>query len=235
MELASAIIGSKLRNQFSLVKYFHKYHKTNNNALIGKYEELSTCIKDLKSFLKTNAKDDPGYLTKLLGFESQGAVKYWAYIRELLSDDNVNFEKRERKGATDLVNCMLNYGYSILYARVWQALLEAKLNPYESIIHVRQDGKPTFVYDVVEIFRSQVVDRVVVKLIQMGTELSVEKGLLSDETKKLLSREILERLNRYEKYRTDELTLGQIIRRQAKEIARWIDTGANYKPYISKW
>lgn len=35
------------------------------------------------------------------------------------ADDDVGFLFRERKGATDLVNSMLNYGYSILYARIW--------------------------------------------------------------------------------------------------------------------
>ena len=34
-------------------------------------------------------------------------------------------------------------------------------NPYDSVIHARQSGKPTFVYDVVELFRAQAVDRVV--------------------------------------------------------------------------
>ena len=42
---------------------------------------------------------------------------------------------------------MLNYGYAILYTRVWQALLAARLNPFESIIHARQEGKPTLAFD----------------------------------------------------------------------------------------
>lgn len=41
---------------------------------------------------------------------------------------------------------MLNYGYTILYSRVSQALLAAQLNPYDSVIHVRQSGKPTLSY-----------------------------------------------------------------------------------------
>lgn len=130
---------------------------------------------------------------------------------------------------------MLNYGYAILYSRVWQALLEAKLNPFDSIIHVRQTGKPTFVYDVVEIFRAQVVDRVVVSLIQKGITLKVEEGMLDDSTRKIILKNILERLSRYENYRGEEITMEQIIRRQAKEIALYIDDGMIYKPYISKW
>lgn len=235
LSLAASIIEAKLRNQFNLVKYFHKYHKHCYDTLSNKYEELSLFYAQFKSFLQDKRVRDEKFLTFLVGYESQGAVKYWAYIRELLSDDEVGFVKRERKGATDLVNCMLNYGYAILYTRVWQALLGAKLNPFDSIIHVRQPGKPTFVYDVIEMFRAQVVDRVVVTLIQKGKPLKVEKGLLDDNTRKLLAKSVLERLNRYEKYRGEETTLQQIIRRQAKEIADWIDSEKHYKPYIAKW
>lgn len=235
LELASSIVRAKQRNQFSLLKYFHKYHKHCYDALKGKYEDMAAFHVRFREFLHADRMDDADYLTLLVGYESQGAVKYWAYIRELLSDDEVGFVKRERKGATDLVNCMLNYGYAILYARVWQALLGAKLNPFDSIVHVRQSGKPTFVYDVVELFRSQVVDRVVVTLVQKGKQLKVEKGLLSDDTRKLLAKSVLERLNRYERYRGEEMTMEQIIRRQAKEIADFIETGKHYKPYIAKW
>lgn len=81
---------------------------------------------------------------------------------------------------------MLNYGYAILYSRVWQALLNAQLNPYDSIIHVRQRGKPTFVYDVVEIFRAQAVDRVVFSLIQKKEPVEVKDGMLTADIAKLV-------------------------------------------------
>lgn len=235
MVLACSIIQAKLKNQFYLVKYFHKYHKHTKNQLTGQYEELSAFYTNFKSFVNKTNKGNEDFIVKLVGNEAQGAIKYWSYIRELLSDDDVGFEKREHRGAKDLVNCMLNYGYAILYSRVWQALLEAKLNPFDSIIHVRQTGKPTFVYDVVEIFRAQVVDRVVVSLIQKGITLKVEEGMLDDCTRKIILKNILERLSRYENYRGEEITMEQIIRRQAKEIALYIDDGMIYKPYISKW
>lgn len=235
LKLACSIITAKLKNQFYLIKYFHKYHKLCYNELNDKYKDLTNFNVELKAFIKQADYTHPDFIHLLIGHESQGAIKYWAYIRELLRDDDVEFIKRERRGATDLVNCMLNYGYAILYTRVWQALLGAKLNPFDSIIHVRQVGKPTFVYDVVEMFRSQVVDRVVISLIQRGKSFKIEKGMLDKETRKILSKSILERLQRYEKYRGEELKMEEIIRRQAKEIALWIETGKNYKPYTAKW
>jgi len=233
MHLASNLILGKITNQLYLIKYFHKYHKFKNTNLQSKYEDLllfySTTKKQIKEY------SDMESLVKLVGHESQAAIKYWAYIRELLNDDKIEFIKREHKGATDLVNCMLNYGYAILYARIWQALLAAKLNPHESIIHVRQSGKPTLAYDVIEIFRPQVVDRVVIGLIQKKRKLNVVNGLLDNETRCILAKSIIECLNRYEKYHGEEVTMQDIIFRQAKEIAIWIDKEIRYKPYIAKW
>lgn len=171
----------------------------------------------------------------MTGNEAQGAVYYWNYMRSLLADDDIGFEKRVRKGATDLMNMMLNYGYAILYNRVWQALLGARLNPFDSIVHCRQTGKPTFVYDMVEIFRAQVVDRVVITLIQKGVSLRTDNGLLATDTRRQLSQAVLDRLNRYENYRGEEITLEEIIRRQMNEIARFIEKDIRYKPYIAKW
>ncbi len=234
-QLATLILLGKLKNQHNLIKYFHKYHKNKYPTLSTKFERISEWINRYNLFIKEKQNEGEDYLIKLIGYESQAAIRYWDYIRELLLDDHTGFEKREHKGATDLVNSMLNYGYAILYVRVWQALLGAKLNPYESIIHVRQNGKPTFVYDVVELFRSQVVDRVVISLIQKRIALQLNKGLLDESTRKILVKGILERLNRYEKYRGKELKLEQIIKQQAREIAGYYNDNTPYKPYIAKW
>jgi group II intron reverse transcriptase/maturase/CRISPR-associated endonuclease Cas1 len=233
--LAMRIILGKLKNQINLIKYFHKYHKTAYASLTEKYADTIRQLDALVSRLKTEKKPPADYTQALMGYEAQGALLYWGYIRELLADDKVGFEKRERQGATDLVNSMLNYAYALLYTRVWQALLGAKLNPTDSVLHARQGGKPTFAYDVVEIFRAQAADRVVISLIQKGLPVEMRGGKLEENTKKNLTKSILERMNRYEKYRGEEMKFEEIIRKQAREIAQYIRDGTTYRPYIAKW
>jgi CRISPR-associated endonuclease Cas1 len=184
---------------------------------------------------KSASISDEEFMKKLIGHESQMAIRYWDYIRELISDDDVEFGQREHQGAKDLVNSMLNYGYGILYVRIWQALLAAKLNPFDSIIHARQEGKPTLVYDMVEIFRSQVVDRIVISLIQKGQDIEVRNGLLTDKTRQLFVKSVMERLARYEKYQGEEMKMEQIILRQAKLLAKAIEGTEKFKPYVAKW
>lgn len=232
--LAVKIIMGKIKNQINLIKYFHKYHKGVSDTLIEKYNEIMPLFKRIISDLKQiEGRED--YVTQVVQCEAKGAELYWRYIKELIRDDGVCFANRERHGATDLVNCLLNYGYSILYARIWQCVLYRKLNPTISIIHAPQVGKPTLVYDIIELFRTQAVDRVVVSLIQKREPLKIHEGLLEKETKKLLVQNITERLNRYERYRTKECRLCDIINVQIKEIAEYIDKGTGFRPYIAKW
>ena len=233
--IALGIINGKIKNQFALVKYFNKYHKNHYPNLQTKLSMVEQEAEAFRQWRKKTSISDEEFMQKLIGHESQMAIRYWDYIRELISDDDVDFGQREHQGAKDLVNSMLNYGYAILYVRVWQALLAAKLNPYDSIIHVRQEGKPTLVYDMVEIFRSQIVDRVVISLIQKGQDLEVRNGLLTDKTRQILVKSVMERLARYEKYQGEEMKMEQIIFRQAKLLAKAFEGTEGFKPYVAKW
>ncbi|MDR2915332.1 MAG: CRISPR-associated endonuclease Cas1 [Tannerella sp.] len=234
--LASSIIQGKLRNQLNLMKYFHKYHAREGNVVVDSCEKAMELIQECIEKVKQSDLQNPDYAEVLRSHESVAAVAYWSYVRELLHDDDVEFEARVRKGATDLMNSLLNYGYAILYARIWQAVLAAKLNPSVAVFHAYQPGKPTFVYDLVEIFRSQAVDRIVIGLIQKKEPLKLEKGLLDEDTKRRLIQNILERLNRYEKFRGEEMKFSKIIKLQAKEVAEFImDRKASFKPYLAKW
>ena len=233
--ISLGIIEGKLRNQHALLKYFNKYHKNQYAGLQPKMEAMEQSISDFKKWKRDADVGDEGFVATLMGHEAQVAIRYWDYIRELIADDDVAFEHREHQGATDLTNSMLNYGYAILYTRVWQALLAARLNPFDSLIHVRQEGKPTLAYDLIEIFRSQVVDRMVISLIQKGRDLEVRNGLLTDNTRQLLVKAVMERLARYEKYQGEEMKMENIILRQAKLLAKAFEGTDKFKPYLAKW
>lgn len=233
--IALGIIEGKIKNQHALLKYFNKYHKSRYPQLQPKMVMMEEVVENFKEWRKQTKPSDEEFMKGLIGHEAQVAIRYWDYIRELFSDDNVKFEQREHQGAKDLVNSMLNYGYAILYVRVWQALLAAKLNPFESLIHVQREGKPTLVYDMIEIFRSQVVDRVVISLIQKGQDLEVRNGLLTDKTRQLLVKSVMERLARYEKYQGKEMKMEQIILRQAKLMATAFEGTEKFKAYVAKW
>ncbi len=230
--IAKKIIEGKLKNQINLIKYFHKYHKGINH-LDEHYRLVEERFLDVIQKIK-KIENHAKYKDLLMSYEAQGALVYWDYIKALTEDDNVGFEGRIKQGAKDLVNSMLNYGYSIIYPRIWQSLLRHKLNPYIGFVHY-QEGNPNLVFDMIELFRSQAVDRVVISMVQKKEKLELREGRLEEHTRSLLAKNIYERLNRYEKYRGKECRFMDIIDLQVKEILDYIDSDITYRPYIAKW
>lgn len=230
--IAKKIIVGKLRNQLNLIKYFHKYHKTILDFDV-QYTRIESSFKEVLMKLRICPILEQ-YQESIMAQEAQGALLYWEYVRLLIEDDDVGFEFREHQGATDLVNSMLNYGYAILYPRIWQAILRHRLNPYMGFIHY-QDGNANLVFDIIELFRSQAVDRVVISMIQKKERLVMKAGKLDDTTRSLLTKNIFERLNRYEKYRGVESRFADIINLQVTELTSCLTDNTTYRPYIAKW
>ena len=54
---------------------------------------------------------------------------------------------RNRDPAADGFNCMLNYGYGVLYSMVEKGIIVAGLDPYIGFIHADNYNKKSFVSD----------------------------------------------------------------------------------------
>jgi group II intron reverse transcriptase/maturase/CRISPR-associated endonuclease Cas1 len=238
MQLAKIIVRGKLRNQLNLVKYYHKYRKRVDAEFADAFDEVEQKFETLFATLKTY-KPEGDYDTvrhRLFAFEGQGGNLYWQMIRLLLEDD-IAFPGRERRGATDLVNSLLNYGYGMLYPRVQHALVLAGLHPGVSFLHSMQDNKPTLVYDLIEEFRAQAVDRVVFGMITKGEPLALDTktGRLTKATIQKLVQNVLERWATPVRYRQQEKPLQEVIGLQAKRLAAHVAGEGSYRPFIGRW
>jgi len=88
----------------------------------------------------------------LRGWEGAASKKYFEIIGRFIPD-KYNFKGRTRQPAGDPVNCLLNYGYGILYGRIEGALIKAGIDPYLGIFHRDDYNRPVLVFDVIELFR----------------------------------------------------------------------------------
>lgn len=238
LRLAQTFVYGKLKNQLNLVKYYHKYRKRVDADFATAFDEVEhkfdALLTELQAFAPVGEYETIRH--RLFAFEGHGATLYWQMIRLLLADD-VAFPGRERQGATDLVNSLLNYGYGMLYPRMYQALVLAGLHPGISFLHSFQDGKPTLTFDFIEEFRVQAVDRVVFGMITKGEALALDAqtGHLTKETVRKLVQNILERLATPIRHRGHEKSLQEIIQAQAKLLAEHLHGKARYRPYIGRW
>jgi CRISPR-associated protein Cas1 len=136
----------------------------------------------------------------LLGLEGSGTARYFGVFERLLKDD-WGFEKRTKRPPRDPVNALLSFGYVLLTNHVASAVSIVGLDPYVGFLHSSQFGKPALALDVVEPFRSVVVDSVVLTLLnnrmlaQDDFEEKFGAWRLSDDGRRTFLTKFEERLN----------------------------------------
>lgn len=234
--IAKDIVSAKLANQRSLILYFSKYRKKTAPELAEKLTTTAAAIAALRdevSRLEAPCVDE--LRPTLLNLEGRAAAAYWEAVWSLLPPD-ISPNKREHSGATDPVNCMLNYGYGILCSQCWTAVLLAGLDPFGGFIHVDRPGKPSLVLDLQEVFRQPVVDRVVISMLNKGFRLSFdEPGRIAKDARRQLAAQVLDRLGTTTDFQGRKMTLGNVIVAEARSLAVAVRGEKPLDPFRMKW
>lgn len=150
IEFAYEFIEGKAKNQINYLKYLDKYHDRFDKPIVS----MQTTLKKARSAATPN---------ELMGYEGQISALYWDALQSIV-DERFGFSARITQGARDTINACLNYGYAILYGKVRHALIKAGLSLHVSYLHAHDERKPTLVFDMIEEFRTFVVDRVVISM-----------------------------------------------------------------------
>jgi CRISPR-associated protein Cas1 len=228
----------KLQNQATLLKYMAKYRQTAAPETYEMAREAAFRIEHLARRITevSGATLDPVRL-EIMNLEARAARHYWEAARHLVQlPAGVAWPGRETRGATDLVNQCLNYGYGVLYAQVERAALLAGLDPYAGFLHEDRPGKPSLVLDLVEEFRSYAVDRCVFALLNQRVQLNQDdRGRLDDATRTVLAKRVNERLEGEEQYEGRRRRLRTIIQSQARRVATFVRGEAAYKAWAGRW
>lgn len=106
----------------------------------------------------------------LRGIEGEAARLYWAVFPRLLGggDRAMVFAGRSRRPPLDPVNALLSFLYTLLVHDVRSALEATGLDPQVGYLHRDRPGRPGLALDLMEGFRSVVVDRLALTLINRG-------------------------------------------------------------------
>ena len=226
---AREIVRTKLRSQVKLIRYPSKYEDRSRPGFLIFAGMMSRRVAEIeKSLRHVSGHTLDVARPRLLAAEGQAAILYSEGFR-LLLDGRAPVAGRERRGADDLVNSTLNYGYGILYARLENACVRRELDPTLSILQTERPGKASLTSDLIEPFRAPIVDRTVLTLIRRRRSLTQDaSSRLSESTRRLVSRQVLRRLAAYTRYRTRGITLQEALDAQVQEFAEAIQTEPPY-------
>ena len=232
---ARAVVVGKLKNQERLLRYFGKHVKQVDPARFEKVERIAKSLRTHAAKAKQVTADrvDDARQT-LMGIEGSAGRQYWEGVK-IIVGERAEFLGREHRGATDRVNALLNYGYGILYAQVWGAVVNAGLEPFAGFLHVDRPGKPSLVLDLTEEFRQPIVDRAVIAHVNLGEEIRMQEGFLDLETRRAIGEKVMARLTATEAYRGKQYQVRSIIQMQARRLAGFLRGEGQYKPFAFKW
>jgi CRISP-associated protein Cas1 len=171
-------IGTRNRmGQYDTFRDIAKITYLQRQLLHAKFQSqinfLSTLKEDCRkiiSLLKTLQRDIPNSdLRKLVQIEAQASRQYFQLYASFF-DVKYGFDSRHgigssktKQNATDVINALLNYGYTVLAGEISKQINGLGLDPYYSFYHKNHESFQSLTYDLIEPFRG-LVEKTVYRL-----------------------------------------------------------------------
>lgn len=218
-KMATGWIETKVDNQISFLKDLKKNRPE-------KKDELAECISNIE-VMKDRLVALDGTLDQMrgtiMGFEGMSS-RYYFDALSVVMPEKWKFKGRSRNPAVDEFNCLLNYGYGVLYSMVEKGCIIAGLDPYVGFMHTDNYNKKSMVFDLIEMYRIH-ADRTVVNLFskrKVNDDLfdAIPNGLtLNKEGKAVLIQALNETLDKSISYRGRNIKLRNTIQYDCHRIA----------------
>jgi len=244
--LARAFVRGKLANMRAMLLRANR--KRDDPAIAQAVESLKGVLEQVDALERdrdapppdpSNPQADTAYGT-LLGLEGAGTAFYFGVFGRLLKGD-WGFERRQRRPPRDPVNALLSFGYVLLMNEVASAVSIVGLDPYVGFLHSSQFGKPALALDVMEPFRSLVVDSVALTLLnnRMLAERDFQEELgawrLRDEGRRTFLTKFEDRLNTEVRHPVFgyRVTYRRNLELEVRLVAKWL-TGeiSQFEPFV---
>ncbi|MCS6805411.1 MAG: type I-D CRISPR-associated endonuclease Cas1d [Acidobacteriota bacterium] len=159
-EVARALVAGKLANMRTMLV---RSRRSEEDPSSDRFITLDAAVERIK-----HAQDALPFATTLdqiRGHEGEASAAYFGAFDALIKADGFRFERRLKRPPRDPVNAMLSFGYTLLMHDLMAATQIVGLDPYVGFLHADRHGKPSLALDLMEEFRSIIVDSVVLTLI----------------------------------------------------------------------
>lgn len=224
VEIAKQFLIQKIENRIQQLKKILHNKRKYDTVLF-----LSTSIKKMEEELEKiracQSDDMDKVRESLQGYEGTAGRAYFECISYLLPD-SLKFSQRTRN-ADDVYNCVLNYLYGIMYAKIKKITYKCRLDPYIGIMHVDSYNKPTFVFDFIEgqrIFCEEIAFEICSKqLITRDDMNDTDKGFrFTEQARQIIVSKFYDKLKEECYYKKKQVTIERKIYLEMLEIAQRI-------------
>lgn len=231
LQVSSAIVWGKLMNSKRLLLRLNRKRKS---------AEVKKAIDGIDSDITAVVSVEN--IDSLRGYEGSAAARYFPAWGQLITNQSFHFSRRSHHPPTDRVNSLLSFGYTILFNNVLSLIIAEGLSPYFGNFHYGERDKPYLAFDLMEEFRSPIVDTLVLKILNKPLlKLEDFEGAdgqpaiyLTDTGRRIFLKQIEMRLN--EKVSHPDLKTAipyrQVIQLQIRRYKYSLINSVPYEPFV---
>jgi len=229
LELSKAIVGGKLRNQRTLARRLCRAQPRLDSGTVNYITHALKQVEQVKN------------METLRGLEGSAARVYFVLLRHALPPEWES-HRRSRRPPQDPFNALLSLGYTLLGQSMMTAIEVVGLDAYDGFFHADKYGRPALALDLIEEFRSVMVDAVVIAVIRKRI-LKPNDFLKSGEGVFLKPQALRRFLAQYiARLQTEvihplagrRLTYQKCLEVQARLLRKTIEEGVPYQPFLTK-
>lgn len=185
LELSKRLVVAKLTNQ----RVWLRRHLSTDHHSVS---SLSRILKQI---------DQAESIGQLMGYEGEAAKLHFQGLSEMIGKESgLEWLGRHKHPSPDPLNSLLSFGYSILMQQAVTGSHLAGLDPFFGFYHGMKHGKPSLALDLMEIYRTPIVDATVLGFINRGQckeddfEIQGSACLMNPPTRKAFIAALFERL-----------------------------------------
>ncbi len=161
--MMSSFTGTSRRmGQYDTFRDSSKVLALQKKLIISKLESQLDFVDDITrekiSNYQTKIPNCKSY-RDIIGIEAKAGIAYRLYYVSLF-DAKYDYRSRKNAGrknksryATNVINALLNYGYSVLYSEIAKNILAQGMDPYYGFYHKSHESEQALVYDLAESYR----------------------------------------------------------------------------------
>jgi len=230
LNIATKIILSAINNLVKNLIYYSNRGRKIEDVIekIKKSSEYIVYSKDVNTLMLIEAK-----IRKL----------YYSTFNQIILSEHLKFIKREFNPPKDEINALISFLNSLLYNTIFNEMIKTPLHPAISFIHSPGNNRLSLIWDIAEIFKPIITDRIIFGLINRKRifphhfDKQNDFCYLNSEGRKIVLEKFNEKVNQPISFIKNEkaTTIKTIIRNECYKLIRLFLNNEPYHPFKINW
>lgn len=248
MNQVNAYQKLECRNYISFNMLSGQIHNILNilNSYLKKQYDLNKQIDHIKLYqeeLRRLKLDDENYIMKAMMIEAKAKQEYYHLFDIVCAQTLFSFNRRSTNPPENEINAMMSYGYAVLYSDILCYVYRSSLLAEISFIHSANTKKATLQFDIADIFKSIIVDRLIIRLIrrkQITTEDFIYESnscYMNENGCRIFIKEYEKqmKITVYDNRSKRKYSYRQLLKKEVYELSNYIEKGDSYASYKARW